>query len=472
MTRVPVRLSLLLALSACLVGTLTFADADVSADPHMGRFGFAVQGGIAAVTSFATDYAVGAPFDDTVYIFGGSNPTEIATFVAGTNDETGWALARGDVVGAPGSDLIIASPSYNNGRGRIFVLESGQMSGALGPSDAYVTLEGRDAHDYAGWDVDVGDFNEDGHRDILVGMCGRDGFRGAVSVAFGPFTAGSTVDLLDATRNMIVRGENTEGDFGCAVAAGDIDGNGRDEIIVGAPAMDAGLPLNGDVDESGMVYAIFSRATPGQFVVTNSALTVRTWTGSASGESLGYALASGDDYDGDGVEDLVIGGPGWWCDWATDVSVSRECATPLVGKAYLILGRSRVRNRVQHTSGPIATTADVTLEGTGAGEGYGWSVEMVGDMNGDGRTEVTIGSRIAEVIDIAYGTGVTSGTVLDSSELPRIDGSAEGLFLQVSSGSDVNFDGLRDLIVGAGGTEWGEDGAPTVNGQVHVYFGE
>ena len=473
MTRAPRFLPLLLPLAACLTGLLTFADADVSPDAHGGRFGFAVQGGIAANSSYNNDYAVGAPFDDIVYIYGDTDPTPIGTFAAGTGDETGWALTRGDVVGTFGADLVVASHSFNNGRGRVFILESTQMTGALGPSDAWVTLEGRDVDDYAGWDVALGDFDDDGHRDVLVGMCGRDDFRGAVAVAFGPFTQGSTIDLLDTTQTMVIRGEAQTGNFGCAVAAGDIDGNGRDEIIVGADRMDGGLPPNGDIVESGEVYAIFSKAVPGQYVVTNAALNMRSWTGEASGDSLGFSVASGDDYDGDEIDDLVIGASGNWCDWMNDHSFSRDCINPIQGKAYIILGKSRVRNRVQHVSGAIDAVADATLVGANAGEGYGWTVEMLGDMNGDDKSEVAIGSRIGERIDVAYGTTVSPGSVVEQSGIPlAIDGSAEGLFVQATSGADVNSDGLRDLIVGAGGTEWTEDGPPTVDGQVHVFFGE
>ncbi|MBK6507305.1 MAG: FG-GAP repeat protein [Ignavibacteria bacterium] len=134
--------------------------------------------------------------------------------------------------------------------------------------------------------------------------------------------------------------------YGFSVAsAGDVNADGFDDIIVGAPFNDAGGT------DAGRAYIYF-----GSYVIDYTADVILT--GNIAGGRLGYSVSSAGDVNNDGYADVIAG--------ATGLSANTGCA-------YIYYGGSNMNN-----------VADVTLSGQSAGEQFGYSVSNAGDVNGDG----------------------------------------------------------------------------------------
>ena len=195
----------------------------------------------------------------------------------------GWHVALlGDIDG-DGVEDILAGATATDTPGKAHVL-SGRDGSILR------TLVSPGVNDLFGWHVSpAGDLDRDGKAEVLVGA--------PSAKAKGAASAAGAVFALSVDDGRIVRGWQgaiPDGEFGQVVCAlGDLDGDGTDDVGIGAPCRESPAPLPGEA-------SVFSG---------RSGARIRHWTGRTSGELYGRMIADAGDIDGDGARDVAIGAP-------------------------------------------------------------------------------------------------------------------------------------------------------------------
>jgi hypothetical protein len=342
----------------------------------------------------------------------------------------GHSVARaGDVNGDGFEDVIVGAPGYTNGQrgeGRAFVFHGPFSSVLVQPNWTAESDQEDAAFGYAVGTA--GDVNGDGYADVIIGAPGFDGGElneGRVFVYYGSATG------LGGLPHWVAEGVQADAAFGHAVGtAGDVNGNGYSDIIVGAPGFD-----NGQTDE-GRAY-LFPGSSP---VITDYQWSAE---GGAPSDEFGRAVATAGDVNGDGYSDVVVGAP-----YNSENGVE-------AGKVYIYYG------------GPLglSLTPAWTALGEAAYDGFGRVVGTAGDLNGDGYDDLVVGApgREGGKVYIYYGSATGLGAV---------GWTANGQYLRdefggtVSTAGDVNRDGYDDLVVGAAGYPNGN-----AYGKVYLYHG-
>lgn len=351
-----------------------------------------------------------------------------------SGDEAGHAISGGSDVDGDGlPDLIIGAPNDDNGgsnAGAVYVLpgRAGQPAPRDGLPNVAIRLTGATDGDAAGYGVSSsGDVNGDGVDDVLIGARGYLTDRGAAYLVPGDPNGFAGFGLGNQTR---LTGE-FDGDLaGTAVAIlGDQNGDGFDEIVVGAPYNDN----NGS--SAGAVYLVYGSSNPGSIGL-----------GSASWELLGVpfghageVVADVGDLNGDGVADLGVG--------ASEANDSGASS----GTAYVILAGG--------TPATQLASADIVLFGEAGGDLAGYALSSAGDLNGDGYDDLVVGapnhddpSTRAGAAYILLGPvspGVSSLVQADSKWVGESNDYQAGS--SVASAGDVNGDGTEDLVIGSFG---------------------
>ena len=327
-------------------------------------------------------------------------------------------------------------------------------------------LNGIDAVDLSGWSVSsAGDVNGDGYDDLIIGAWGarrnRDNDVGETYIVYGGASAPGTngvLDLsdLDGTDGFILNGIDAGDRSGHSVSsAGDVNGDGYDDLIIGARYADP----NGD-SNAGETYVVYGGASaPGTGGVLDLSDLDGTngfiLNGIDAVDLSGWSVSSAGDVNGDGYDDLIIGAIG------ADPNVTNQA-----GETYVVYGGASApgEDGVLDLS-DLDGTDGFILNGIDAGDRSGWSVSSAGDVNGDGYDDLIIdalygdpnGSNSGETY-IVYGGASAPGTggVLDLSDLDGTDGfilngidAGDESGRSVSSAGDVNGDGYDDLIIGA-----------------------
>jgi hypothetical protein len=370
---------------------------------------------------------------------------------AATNDEVGTSVAGpGDVNGDGRPDLLLGAPgATNNGRGNsgtayvVFGKASTTTIDLAALGAGGFRIDGAIAGENAGTAVAAaGDVNGDGRPDLLVGSPEASNELGAAYVVFGKAST-TTVDLANlGTGGFAIVGAVADDEAGTAVAGagGDVNGDGRSDVVVGSPFAD-----NRGRAESGSAYVVFGKAST--TTVDLAALGAGGFRidGAAAGEAAGLALAAAGDANGDGRPDLAIGAPGADANGRVDS-----------GSAYVVFGKASTATVDLAALGG----SGFRIDGATAGDLAGLSVSGPGDVNGDGRPDVLVaapdaGNNGRFAAGSAYVIfGRSNPATVDLRALGglgiRIDGAATGDQAGVVSGAgDVNGDGRPDVLVGA-----------------------
>src|SRR5215813_6595903 len=309
----------------------------------------------------------------------------------------------------------------------------------------------------AGSAVAIGDLDGDGIGDLVIGAPADNG-AGRVYVLLGRSNPRGVVDLVNKPADVIIRGEAFDDQFGSSLAIGDINGDGKADLIIGAPAADA----SSDVSDSGKVYAVFGPLTPGVYDIGKIAnLTI---LGAARGDHLGASLAVGKIGGASAPDTLIIGAP------LFDVPET-SASLPNAGCVYGFFGGAALAG-VRDLG---ASSADFTIAGVVANGQLGYSL-ATGNFNADDSADIAIGAPTADsgslkaagVVYLVLGSQSLKGAISPVQIFNGAD-SGDAAGSSVAMG-DLNGDGYADLIIGAPEAD-GPNNTRPGSGEVYILFG-
>lgn len=431
------------------------------------------------------DVIIGSNAGESYVIYGNPAPTlepdNISNPVLGfkingiaPGDNLGHAVNRfGDINGDGIDDLIISAPgadSNASNSGQIYVLYG--KTSDFGSSFDLSTLDGSNgfkingiaANDQAGISIsNAGDINGDGINDLIIGAPDADpnstnsGQSYVVFVKSSVLVPSFDLSTLNGNNGFKINGVSSSHQSGFSVsAAGDVNGDGIDDLIIGAPG-------------ASRSYVVFGKSS-----FFSADLNLSTLDGSngftiIGPSNSGYSVSSAGDINNDGLDDVIIGA---------------RYANSWSGQSYVVFGKNSSLSGFG--SSLNVSTLDGSngfkINGIATFDNSGWSVNHAGDINGDGIDDVVIGAPNADPNGSKSGQsyvvfGKTSGfsdnfnlSSLNGSNGFQINGIAadDGSGFSVNSAGDVNGDGVDDLIIGA----------PNINsqgsdsGQSYVVFGK
>ncbi|APZ93398.1 beta strand repeat-containing protein [Fuerstiella marisgermanici] len=409
---------------------------------------------------------------------------------ADAEDRSGFSVSSAGDVNRDGFDDLIIGAYWayaaNNAKeraGESYVIFGGKTFPATidlaNLGNTGIVIHGADEFGYSGYSVSAGgDVNGDGFDDLIIGASGpysyTNGKYGAGNsyVVFGGDTLPTTIDLDNfGNAGLVIQGADELDASGISVSsAGDVNGDGFDDLLIGA---NFAYGANNAKNDAGESYVIFGGDTlPATIQLANLGNAGLIIYGADAEDESGYSVSDAGDVNGDGFDDFIIG--------ASEADAANNAKTT-AGESYVIFGGETLPATID--LGNLGN-AGLVIHGADAGDASGISVSGAGDVNGDGFDDLIIGA-VADAANNAKTAAGESYVIFGSASLPAMMDLANlgnaGLIIHgadtndysgvsVSSGGDLNGDGFDDLIIGASGAD-AANNAKNAAGESYVIFG-
>lgn len=385
------------------------------------------------------DIVVLAPGDaagmGVAYIFNGgasgiaATDTTMADHSITGQGRMGYASAMGDVNGDGYGDLAIGASDYSGLQGITYIFH-GSTSGITTNAAAGANLIlNYTGSNEFGYAIALGDVNGDGYDDLADGAYHVSGYSGLAFIYYSTGSGG-----ISSTAGTTISGPGGS-NFACGIGLGDINGDGFSDLIVGGNAFGGG-------GNTGGVWIFHSSGSAG--VTVNSYTLANTAIIGETASNFGIRMYTG-DVNGDGYADLAVGAPQY-------------------GSYY---GRSYVFNSTGTTSGITVTSATSanTIINAVSVSAVGLAVAF-GDINGDGYDDFVTGAPNYSSSQGRIYINLSDGNQVPIGSVNLIVGqSANQAFGNAVMVSDINGDGLGDLVAAA----YAYPDGVALSGRVYVF---
>ena len=248
--------------------------------------------------------------------------------------------------------------------------------------------------------------------------------------AFGPTPSWLDLDNLSSADGIRIEGESHAYNTGVSVsAAGDVNGDGVDDVVIGAAWGNLGAI------DPGNAYVVYGKADGLDHIDLDSLAPGDGFIlrGAFPGDLFGYNVSGAGDVNGDGIDDLIIS-----AEWGDYHDVDS-------GEIYIIYGRDGLRGELN--MGDLLAEDGFMVFGAEPYGDLGTSVSGGGDVNGDGLGDMIISALPPHGTYVVYGKDGGSSDVDINRLSPDIGFEIEGCSWDVSNAGDVNKDGIDDLMV-------------------------
>ena len=376
------------------------------------------------------------------------------------------ALAAGDVNGDGLADLLIGA-RFGDGPGNsrkdageaYVMLGRKQLPDAIDVASGQqdMTIYGAHANDNFGWFGLIADVNGDGLGDLVISgaIAARpDGpAAGVVYVVFGKGGLGGTLDLSQSAADVTILGPQTSALFGDSMAAGDVNGDGLTDLIIGSTFARRPADRPSPNGQAGAAYIIYGRhAFPGTIDMAKGEYDVAVYGAKDQPHSdeVGNHVAAG-DLNSDGMADVVIDGEA-----ADGPNNSRSVA----GDVYVIYGSSSLKKVIDLAGGE----QDAVFYGAEVNDTLGFNL-AVAPVGSGGENVLAMTARLASGPGDAYaqagevhlvrGKDVARSTDLANNPADDYLYGAHGADMLGNglAAADVDGDGVKELLVGAPGAD-------------------